>query len=154
MIGLKDRAIVLLRSRPGTRLLLALFAVLVAGVIFVGLKDPPGYILGYLATAVIFFLMVRGWRSARNFVILVLATVVSCILISGLYVEVVTRIAEWAWGPGVADRTPMRIIEAIITYLLLFGVPVGLAFGIGGAIIVGIRRLLRSRVHEPVTHDT
>jgi hypothetical protein len=154
MIGLKEKAMALLRSRPGTRLLLALFAVLVVGVIFVGLQDPPGYILGYLATAVIFLIMVRGWRSPWNFIILVLAIVVGCILLSGLYVEVITRIAVWAGGPGALDKTAMRIIEAVITNLILFSVPVGIVFGVGGAIIVGIRRLLRPRAREPVTHDT
>jgi hypothetical protein len=154
VVRLKDKVMVLLRSGPGTRLLLVLFAALVLGVIFVGLQDTPGYILGYLATAVIFLVMVRGWRSVWSFVILILASFFGAVLFSGLYVEVISRIAVWFWGFGALNSAPMRIIEAIIANVILFAGPMGLAFGFAGALILGILRLRRLRTRERVAGDT
>ena len=154
MARVKDRAIALLRSGPGTRILLGLFAALVLGVVFVGLQDSPGYILGYLATAVIFLLLVRGWRNAWSFVVLALVVFLAAVLFSGLYVEVITRVAVWFWGPGALDSTPMRIIEAIVTNVILFAGPVGVVFGFAGALALGIWRLFKLRTRERVADDT
>lgn len=154
MARMGRKVMALLRSGPGTRLLLLLFAALVIGVIFVGLRDPPGYILGYLATAVIFLLAVRGWRSIWSFVILMLASAAGIIFLAFLYVEVISRIAVWFWGPGAPDSLPMRIIEAVIANVMLFGGPVGLVLGFAGALGAAVLRLLRLRGREGLIEDT
>lgn len=154
MARIRDRLITLLRSGPGTRWLLILFAVLVLGVIFAGLQDTPGYILGYLATAVIFLVMVRGWRSVWSFIALMLASFAVAVFLAFLYVEVISRIAIFFWGAGAPDSTPMRIIEAVIANLMLFAGPVGLVYGFIGALLLGVWRLLRLRARERFAHDT
>jgi hypothetical protein len=143
MKGLRQRVADLLRSGPGTRLLLALFAVLVITVVFIGLNDTPGYVVGYLATAIIFLVIVRGWRSIKNYVILFLATFCIGIFLSGFYVEVISRIAVWVWGSGALSSLPMHIIESIISNLILFAGPMGLAFGLVGILALSVLRIVR-----------
>ena len=151
---LKERLLVLLRSGPGTRLLLVLFAVLVIAIIFIGLHDTPGYVLGYLATAILFLVMVRGWRSIKSYVILALATFCIGVFLSALDVEVIMRIAVWNWGPAALYSPPMHIIDAIINYLVMFGGPVGLVFGFVGALVLGILRLVGLRKAEQAEGNT
>jgi hypothetical protein len=152
--NIRRRTLVLFRSGPGTRLLLVLFAVLLVSVVFIGLNDVPGYVLAYLATTVIFVVMVRGWRSIKNYVILLLATVFAIIFLSFLYVEVISRIALWLWGPAASESTPLRIIEWVITNLMLFAGPVGLVLGFFGTLTLGIWRLVKLRKRVGVVDDT
>lgn len=154
MAKIVRKLLALLRSGPGTRLLLLLFVVLVCGVIFLGLTDVPGYILGYLATAIIFYLLVRRWRSVWSFVILMLASFAGTVFLAFLYVEVISGIAVFFWGPAAPDSAPMRIIDAIIGNFMLFAGPTGLAFGFIGTLGLGIRRLLGLRPRERVADDT
>lgn len=131
----------LLRPRQGTRLLLALFCVLVIAVIVIGLDDLPGYILGYLATTVIFFMATRTWRSLKRFLILFAVSFVGAIFLSFLYVEVICRLAAVIGGSQALQSTPIRIIQLIITYIILFAVPVGMFIGIVGSLILSVRRI-------------
>jgi hypothetical protein len=128
-----------------TSILLAVFCVLVIGVVFIGLDDVPGYILGYLATTIIFYIAVRGWRTIKRFLILFVVTILGAIFLSFLYVEVISRIAIMIGGAGALESTPMEVIEAIITYLILFATPVGILMGIVGSIILGIRHFTAPR---------
>jgi hypothetical protein len=151
---IRRKTLVLFRSGPGTRLLLVLFTVLLVSVVFIGLNDVPGYVLAYLAATVIFVVMVRGWRSIKNYVILLLATAGAIIFLSFLYVEVISRIALWLWGPAASGSTPLRIIEWVITNLMLFAGPVGLVFGFFGTLTLGIWRLVNLRKRVGVVDDT
>jgi hypothetical protein len=132
-------------SGTATRLLLLLFGLLVVSIVLIGLDDTPGYTLGYIATAVIFLVMVRRWRSIKNYVILMLATFCIAVFLSAIDVEVITRIAVWNWGPDALYSPPMRIIDAVINYLITFGGPVGLAYGFTGALVLAVIRLVRPK---------
>jgi hypothetical protein len=151
---IKRRILILFRSGPGTRLLLVLFAVLLISVVFIGLNDVPGYVLAYLATTVIFVVMVRRWRSVKNYFILLLATACGIIFLSFLYVEVISRIALWVWGPAALESTPMHIIESVIANLMLFAGPVGLVLGFFGTLALGVRRLVKLRKRVGVVNRT
>jgi hypothetical protein len=151
---IKERLLALLRSGPGVRLLLALAAVLIIAIIFVGLDDTSGYVLGYLATAILFLVMIRHWRSIKSFIFLALATLGIGVVISGLYVEVLSRIALWMWGPGALASAPLRIIESIISIIIIFAGPIGLIFGFLGALILGILRLAGLRKQERIAGNT
>jgi hypothetical protein len=131
----------LLKRGQATRLLLALFCVLVIGVIFVGLVDLPGHILGYLATTVIFFMATRTWRSIKSFLILFAVSFFSAIFLSFFYVEVVCRLAGVIGGISALHSTPVSIIQLIITYIILFAVPVGMFIGIVGSLVLIVRRI-------------
>jgi hypothetical protein len=138
---IKGSLLDLLHSGSGVRLLLVIFALLVISIIFVGLNDVPGYVLGYLASSILFLILVRRWRSIKNYVILLLASICGIIFLSFFYVEVISRIAVWLWGPGTPDGLPMRIIEVVVSNIMLFAGPVGVAFGLGGAVLLGVLRI-------------
>ncbi len=128
-----------------TGILLAVFCVLVIGVVFIGLNDVPGYILGYLATTIVFYIAVRGWRTIKRFLILFAAAILGAIFLSFLYVEIISRIAIMVGGAGVLESAPMQVIEVVITYIILFATPLGILTGIVGSITLGIRRLATPR---------
>ncbi len=130
----------LIRLKHGTGILLVVFCVLAIGVVFIGLDDVPGYILGYLATTIIFYIAIRGWRTIKRFLILFIVSIVGAIFLSFLYVEVISRIAIIIGGAHALESTQMEIIEAVITYLILFATPVGIFMGIVGSITLGVRR--------------
>ena len=144
-------------SPPGNRLrtviLLAVFVILVIGILVIGLNDAPGYILGYLATAVLFFTFTRGWRKIKSFIILFALTLFCIFFLSFLYVEVIYRLAEWIGGTSALNDAPMAVITMVTTYVILFGGPVGMFAGIAGTATLGIYRLI-SRRKRKKTADT
>lgn len=124
---------------PGNRILLGVFLALVIAVIFVGLNDLLGYILGYLATAVIYLMATRGWRRARNFLVLLGASFFGMIFLSFWYVEVIGRLAVAVGGEGAIETLPVHVLEMFFTYVILFGGATGIVFGLVGAAILGIK---------------
>jgi len=131
--------------KHGTSILLAVFCVLIIGVVFIGLDDVPGYVLSYMATTIIFYIAVRGWRTIKKFLILFVVAILGAIFLSFLYVEIISRIAIMIGGAGALESTPMEVIEVIMTYLILFATPVGVLIGIVGSVILGIRRFTAPR---------
>ena len=131
----------LIKSNHGTLALLVIFCALVISVLFVGLDDVPGYVLGYLATTVLFSMVTRNWRTLRRFLILFSVSLIGIIFLSFLYVEVICRIAVMVAGVSVLQSPLLRIIEMIIAYVILFAGPVGMFVGIVGVITLGIIRL-------------
>jgi hypothetical protein len=129
----------LTRLRPRNRVLLLVLLLLVAAIIFIGLDDLPGYILAYLATGIIFFMATRHWQRARNYLVLLAASVFGIIFLSFWYVEIISRLAIAIGGEAAVEGLAVHIIELIFTYVILFGGPVGILFGIAGAIILGLR---------------
>jgi hypothetical protein len=137
-----------------TIVLLAVFLVLVIGILFIGLNDAPEYILGYLATTVLFFIFIRRWRKIKSFIILFAVTLFCILFLSLLYVEVVCRLAEWIGGITALNSAPMAIITMVITYVILFGGPVGMFAGIAGAATLGIFRLISHRNRKKTADNT
>ena len=110
----------LLRYVQRTRILLAVFFVLVIVVVFIGLDSLPGYITGYLATTLLFFIATRNWRRIRRFLILFVVSLFGIVFLSFLYVEVICRIAIMIGGLNALQGTPVGIIEIIINTDFLF----------------------------------
>lgn len=145
MQKITQRLSALKNSRLTTRILLALFAALVICVIFVGLDNPTGIILGWLATATLLAELTRRWRKIRYFIILLFASFIGAIVLSSLYMEVALPFAEWIWGINAAQSTPWRIFHVIVTDVILLFTPVGIFVGIMGTIWLGILRLAALR---------
>ena len=144
----------LIRRYHGTLALFIMFGALVISVLFVGLDDVPGYILGYLATTVLFFIVTHNWRTVRRFLILFAVSLIGIIFLSFLYVEVICRVAVMVAGVSVLQSPLLGIIEVIITYVILFGGPVGMFFGIVGVITLGIMRLTAMRSRNSAANTT
>jgi hypothetical protein len=144
----------LMKFRPSTRIWLTVFLILVIGVIFVGLNDLPGYILGYLATAVLFIMATRTWHTIKQFLILFAVSLIGIIFLSFFYVEVVCRLAVMVEGDGALQGAPLRFIEVIFTYIILFAGATGMLYGIAGAITLSIFRLINLISHKNITENT
>jgi len=144
----------LMRFRQGTRVLLVVFLILLISILFVGLDDLLGYILGYLATAVLFIMATRTWRSIRRFLALFFVSLIGIIFLSFFYVEVICRLAVMIGGAGALQGTPLDVVEMIITYVILFAGAVGMVFGILGTVILGILRLATLISHKGITENT
>lgn len=149
MQKIKQKLSVLKNSRLATRVLLALFAVLVICVIFVGLDNPTGIILGWLATIALMTQLTRKWRKIRYFILLIFASFIGAIFLSFLYVEVAHPIAEWFGGVNATQSTAWRIFHVIVSNIILLFTPMDILIGIVGIIWLGILRLvaLRNRAH-------
>jgi hypothetical protein len=154
MANIADKLQAVLRFRRGNRILLAVFLLLVISVVIIGLDDIPGFILGYVATSTLFLMMTRKWNSIKRFLLLLTLSIIGIIFLSFLYVEVISRIAVFIAGDDALQNTAVRIIETIITYIILFGGPVGMFFGFAGTVILGIFRLLPSNSENSPAGNT
>jgi hypothetical protein len=124
------------RHRQITWALLAVAAALVVAVVIVGLNDVSGYILGWLATAIIFFTVTRTWRRIRWFLILLAASFLGIIFLSFLYMEVISRLAVMIGGDAALESLQMRVVQMIITYLIIFAGAMGMFVGVAGSLIL------------------
>jgi hypothetical protein len=149
-----NRLSTLVKNRYVTFALLAVLCVLVISVIFIGLDDVPGYILGYLATAVLFFMITRGWQTLRRFIVLFALSFIGIIFLSFFHVEVICRLAVLIGGVAALQSPLLDITELIITYVILFAGPVGMFFGIIGVITLGIMRLTAMRSRNSAADST
>ncbi|MCX7912571.1 MAG: hypothetical protein N2506_06400 [Dehalococcoidales bacterium] len=135
--GLKTRLLRLVRSPY-----FIAFAVLALGSAFSGLHNPFGIVLGWLAVGMLVVPVVRRWRKAWHFLALMAGCVLGAILISCLYSEVAVRLARWLGGEGALDNFAWAVFNTAICDLLLLTVPVGLAVGFAGFIILGLKEAL------------
>ena len=126
--------------RRDNRLLFALFCALVISVLFVGLDNLAGYILSYLASLVLFFIWTCSWRSIKRFAIMFIVSLVGIFFLSFLYVEVISRLAIMVGGFEALQSTALRVIELVITYVIMFAGPIGLFYGIVGTLTLLIIR--------------
>ncbi len=154
MAYIVDKFQALMRFRRGNRILLAVFVVLVISVVFIGLDDFPGFILGYLATTALFLMMTRKWNSIRRFLLLLTLSFLGIIFLSFLYVEVITRLTIFFGGVDALQSTAFRIVEWPTTYIILFGGPVGMFLGFMGTVILGIYRLIPSKSGDGLAGNT
>ncbi len=144
----------LMKFRPSTRIWLTVFLMLVIGVVFVGLNDVPGYILGYLATAVLYIMATRTWHTIKRFLILFAISLVGIIFLSFFYVEVISRLAVMIDGDRALQGAPLRVIEIMFTYVILFAGAMGMVYGIVGTLVLGVLRLATLRSHKNITANT
>ena len=125
-----------------TRILLGVFGVLVVGMVFVGLDNEPGIVLGWAATAVLIAELTRRWRRVRNFLILGFGTFTGTILLAFLHEEVVYPLAGWIGGSAALQSQGLRIFNEVVSLLILFFTPVGIFIGITGAVALLVARLV------------
>jgi hypothetical protein len=131
----------LMGTRRATIALFTVFFLLVLVILVIGLNHVAGIICGNLAVGMLYIVMTRRWWRIRNFIILFFTAMVGIIALSGLYVEVIWRIAVAIGGTGVAENTAFRILDFIITNLILLAGPSGMLVGLVGATALGIIRL-------------
>jgi len=133
--------------------LLILFVVLVVCIVFVGLDNATGIIIGWMATTSLITVVAHKWRKIWHFLILLAASIAGAIFLAFIYVEVALPLAEWIWGISASESTPWRIFHVIVSNIILLFTPVGIVIGLGGTIWLGISRLvaLRHRARPDTT---
>jgi hypothetical protein len=153
-VKIKAKLSALIRLSKMTRTLLALFCVLIIGVVFVGLDNTYGIILGWLATAVLEIELTRRWRKVRNFLILGVASFVGAIFLSFLHEVVVYPLADIIGGAGALQSRSLGIFHEAISLIILFFTPVGIFIGIMGAITLVIWHLIKLLSKKSVASNT
>jgi len=149
---IKDKFSGLLRFPRRNRLYMVSFIILVLSAVLVGLDNPTGIILGWLAVTVLLVAMVRKWRKPWYFLILLVGSFTGAIILSGFYQEVCKPLAELIGGINATDSIAWRIFHVIVSNVILLAVPIGMLFGVMGFIILGAFRLFtlirRSRIPD------
>jgi hypothetical protein len=153
-VKIKAKLSALIRIPRVTRILLAVFCVLVICVVFIGLDNAPGIILGWLATAVLLTELTRRWRKVRNFLILGFASFVGAIFLSFLHEVVVYPLAGIIGGAGALQSRALGVFHEAISLIILFFSPVGIFIGILGAITLVILRLIMLLNKRSVSSNT
>ncbi|OGO06534.1 MAG: hypothetical protein A2Y92_05840 [Chloroflexi bacterium RBG_13_57_8] len=136
------------------RLYLIILAGLALCIIFAGLDNPTGIVLGWLAVTTFILALARRWRRPLNFLILLAAVFFGAIFLSALYWEVALRLAEWLGGPNATDSFGWRVFHEVMSNIILLVTPPGLFTGFFGFIVTGIASLitmLKKRRAEPGT---
>jgi hypothetical protein len=151
--GFKKRLNNWLCSRV-TRVLLAVFLLLVFVDVFIGLQSTTGFVIGYLATTVLAVELTRRWRKLKNFIILFLAAFLGSILLAFLHEEVVYPLAGFIGGPPVVNSTPMNLYHDITSGIILFFGPVGMLVGFSGGAVMVVLRLVTLVSRKSAVHDT
>jgi len=139
---MKAKLVALFRLSRVTRILLALFCGLVISVVFIGLDNAPGIILGWLATTALIAELTRRWRKARNFLILGFASFTGAILLSFLHEVIIYPLVGFIGGDAALQSRALDVFHEAISILILFVTPVGIFIGVVGAVVLVILRLI------------
>jgi cytochrome b subunit of formate dehydrogenase len=138
---MKKKLSAVLRFSRTTRILLAIFVVLVICVVFMGLDNVTGLATGWLATLVLLAILTYRWRKIRYFLILAVAAFVGSILLAFLHEEVVYPLTGWIGGTGAMNSVPLNIYHQVTSYLIFFLGPMGIIGGIAGALVLSYFRV-------------
>jgi hypothetical protein len=139
---IKNRILAVVRL-PRNRPYLISCLILVFSAILIGLDNPTGIIVGWLAVIVVLVAMARRWWTPWYFLILLVSSFLGAILLSFLYMVVALPLAEWISGPNVENTNAWRVFHMVISNLILLFVPMGIFFGVVGFIICGAHHLFR-----------
>ena len=123
-----------------TRILLAVFGVLVICVVFIGLANETGIILGWLAAAALLLSIAHRWRKTWYFIILLFASFLGAIFLSFLYMEIAQPLAELTGGVDAVQSTGWRVFHVIISNIILLFAPTGIVIGFFGTIVLLVIR--------------
>jgi hypothetical protein len=137
---IKNRVLAVLRL-PRNRPYLISCLILVFSAILIGLDNPTGIIVGWLAVIVLLVALARRWWTPWYFLILVVGSFLGAIILSFLYMDVALPIARWIGGADVTNSNAWRVFHMVISNLILLFVPMGLLFGAAGFVLLGIIRL-------------
>lgn len=129
-------------STPGNRnktlILLALCGLLTIAAAAIGVDDnPPGVLLAYLAAFAFVLAFVHPWRSARQFLLLLIASVIGLVL----FVILDILFAGIAHDPGTVG-TFQKLMQGLADAAFFLGAlifPVAFIVGAIGAVVMFIR---------------
>ena len=136
-----------------TQILTGFFLFFIIILIVSGLDNVIGLMAGIIAAMICLIEITRRWRHAWSFLLLAIGTILGAILISGIHVEIIYRLAVYLGGETFLDSLAWHIYSAVIKYGLLFIGPAGIVVGLGGAAVKSILAL-RNRLGKDPSSDT
>ena len=152
--AMKRKPSLISRIPVTTRILVAVFFALVISLVFTGLDNEYGIVLGWLAAAVLLTELIRRWRRVWYFLILSVGTFAGAIFLSFLHEEVVYPLVERFGGAGALQSVAFKIFHEAISFIILFFTPVGILIGILGAATLLIIRLVIKLKNRNVPENT
>jgi len=150
---IKNRVLAVLRL-PRNRPYLISCLILIFAAILIGLDNPTGIIVGWLAVLVSLVALARRWWTPWYFLILVVGSFLGAIIISFFYMDVALPIARWIGGANADNSNAWRVFHMVISNLILLFVPMSLLFGTVGFVVLGIFRLFRLIRRRYSAHNT
>lgn len=138
MTGIKEKLAPILAFLRRNRWYLIWLVALTLCIVFAGLDNPTGIVLGWVAVTILFLVLFRKWRRPRYFLFLLAASFFGAIFLSLIYVEVAQRLAQWIGGPDATNGFAWRVFHGIVSNIMLLGTPPGIFFGFFGFVIFGI----------------
>lgn len=154
MSKIRDKLTALLRITRKNRLYLITFVILVLSAIVVGLDNPTGIILGWLAVTILILAMARKWRKPWYFLILLVTAFSGAIFLSFLDRVVALSIAKWIGGVNADKSTAWHVFDMVISNIILLCTPMGMLFGALGFIVMGALRLFTLIRHSRAADGT
>ena len=134
--------LILVRSRKGTFVMIAVACALVTGAIIVGVGDSiPGILLCYLATTVLAVALTHTWQEVKKFLILLGASFAGFFLFAFLH-NVFYGLGE-VTSQITALSSLLEFFNVIFFIIAIFLCPVGFLVGAGGNIVLFIKRRRR-----------
>lgn len=141
MPNTREKVARFMRSSRLTRWLLVLFFLLIITVVFVGLDNVTGMLLGVGAATILLAALTHRWRKARYFIILCFSSFAGAVFLAGLQEEVVHPLAYLIGGEEAMESLSLIIYNEITSFVIFFFAPAGIAIGFLGGTILGIIRL-------------
>ena len=143
MATIKERLAPVLAFLRRNRWYLIWLLALMLCIIFAGLDNPTGIVLGWAAVTILLLVLFRKWRRPLYFLIFMLATFLGAIFISLIHQEAALRLALWLGGPEATASVAWRTFHVVVSDIMLLGAPPGLFFGFFGFVIFGTVNIVK-----------
>lgn len=151
---IKDKLAAPLRFTRRNRLYLISFVILVLSAILVGLDNPTGIVMGWLAVIILLVAIARRWRKPWYFLILLFGSFLGAIFLSFLDRVVALSIAKWIGGVNADKSAAWHVFDMVISNIILLCAPMGILFGFMGFLITGVFRLFGLIRHSRAADGT
>ena len=130
-------------NRTRTFILLAVCGLLAIAAAAVGVDDnPPGVLLAFLAATAFVLAFVHPWRTAKKFVLLLLASVLGFVLYIALNIVLDTAAQDPATAGALRDLLQSPVVEALSVIIAIL-CPAAFIVGAVGSVAMFMRNRRR-----------
>ena len=131
------------QNRIKTFVLLAVCGLLAIAAAAVGVDDnPPGVLLAFLAATAFVLAFVHPWRTAKKFVLLLLAAVLGFLLYIALNIVLDIAAQDPATAGALQDLLQSPVVEALSVIIAIL-CPAAFIVGAVGAVVMFVRNRRR-----------
>ena len=135
-------------NRTRTFILLAVCGLLAIAAAAVGIDDnPPGVLLAFLAATAFVLAFVHPWRTAKKFVLLLLASVLGFVLYIALNIVLDTAAQDPATAGALRDLLQSPVVAALSVIIAIL-CPAAFIVGAVGSVAMFMRNRRRSGLNR------